>query len=202
MFGRQDKNKNFVTLSTVHKAKGLEWHTVYILQPFSVPIRKLAEGSEVPEWERIQEQNVAYVAVTRASRELLFLKHVKDLKDSPAKIVEVFGEEHADSTSDEQWWDEQQRRGTFNDSEDPSTNVFNLDVNQAVQLLQIRGEAEPTAAEINAAFKKKALIFHPDKVDQHLRVAYTEQFKKINAAKELLLARLAGEKRHRALGQT
>lgn len=172
----------------------MEWHSVYILQPFSLPLKNLAEGEDVPEWERIQEQNVAYVAVTRASRELLFLKHVKGLKDDPTKIVEVFGEETAGSSSEEKWWDEHQRKGTFEDAENqtPETAFPGLDLQKAAEILQIEGGA--TAAEIKRAFKKRVLIFHPDKVEEHLKIAYTEHFKKIVAAKDLLLAHLVNEK--------
>ena len=38
------------------------------------------------------------------------------------------------------------------------------------------------------------MIFHPDKVEEHLKIAYTEHFKKIVAAKDLLLAHLVNEK--------
>ena len=40
-----------------------------------------------------QEINVAYVAITRSSKELLFLKHIKQLSDNPLRIVELFGED-------------------------------------------------------------------------------------------------------------
>ena len=173
----------------------MEWHSVYILQPFSLPLQNLAEGKEVPEWERIQEQNVAYVAVTRAIKELLFLKHIpiQALREDPTKIVEVFGEEGG-SSSDEKWWDEHQRKGTFEDAENqtPETAFPGLDLQQASELLQI--EVAATAADIKAAFKKKALIYHPDKVEEHLKIAYGEHFKKILAAKDLLLAHLVSEK--------
>ena len=64
------------------------------------------EETSATNWEAAQEQNVAYVAVTRAKSELLFLKHIKKLLDAPERIVELFGEEAADA-EDERWWDEE-----------------------------------------------------------------------------------------------
>jgi hypothetical protein len=59
-----DKTRT-VTLSTVHKAKGLEWERVFILRADWRWARQ--------EWEFQQEKNIAYVACTRARRELRYL---------------------------------------------------------------------------------------------------------------------------------
>jgi len=55
-------------LSTIHKAKGLEADTVYILRPdlLPAPFAKTASAVE-------QEMNLKYVAVTRAMDKLIFL---------------------------------------------------------------------------------------------------------------------------------
>jgi hypothetical protein len=58
-----------LTLSTVHKAKGLEWPTVFILDWHLVP-SKWAEA----DWEMAQERNLQYVAVTRAKLDLRFIR--------------------------------------------------------------------------------------------------------------------------------
>ena len=65
-----------VCLSTVHKAKGLEADNVYILCRSSMP-SKLAEK----EWEKEQEDNLIYVAYTRAKKRLGFVseKEVKPM---------------------------------------------------------------------------------------------------------------------------
>jgi DNA helicase-2/ATP-dependent DNA helicase PcrA len=55
-----------VTLSTVHKAKGLESNTVYILGPELLPA-PWAKSSQ----EQEQERNIKYVATTRAMRTLI-----------------------------------------------------------------------------------------------------------------------------------
>lgn len=54
-----------VSLSTVHKAKGLEARKVGILRPDLMPHPK----AKAP-WEREQERNLCYVALTRAREEL------------------------------------------------------------------------------------------------------------------------------------
>ena len=62
-----------VLLSTVHKAKGLESDTVVLLRPDLLP----APWAKT-ETEKEQEKNIAYVAVTRAKRHLIFQESPKD----------------------------------------------------------------------------------------------------------------------------
>lgn len=61
-----------VTLSTGHKAKGLEWHTVIHLDPWRLPSkwakRAQARGNEAP---MQQELNLNYVIETRAKHRLV-----------------------------------------------------------------------------------------------------------------------------------
>jgi hypothetical protein len=58
-----------LTLSTVHKAKGLEFETVFILDfDKYMPSRWATQ-----EWAKVQEQNIIYVAVTRAKRTLVYI---------------------------------------------------------------------------------------------------------------------------------
>lgn len=57
-----------VTLSTIHKAKGLEWPSVYLLD----------FGLIFPRWADAQvSQNLAYVAVTRAQRTLTYISSAR-----------------------------------------------------------------------------------------------------------------------------
>jgi superfamily I DNA/RNA helicase len=58
-----------VVLSSVHKAKGLEWDKVWILKPELLPMQRKNQK----EWEIQQENNIAYVAYTRAKHELVFV---------------------------------------------------------------------------------------------------------------------------------
>ena len=55
----------------------------------------------------------------------------------------------------------------------------------AAELLQISNHATP--AEVNAAFKKLALTWHPDKVSPEHRATATVAFQRMLAAKDLLL---------------
>ena len=57
--------KNAVNLTTIHGAKGLEAFRVFHLRPELVP-----HSRAVQDWERTQERNLAFVALTRARSEL------------------------------------------------------------------------------------------------------------------------------------
>jgi superfamily I DNA/RNA helicase len=61
-------NENGFLLSTIHKCKGLEWPHVAILDPWLMP-SKFAEQ----EWEKQQEHNLSYVAITRAQQTLHYV---------------------------------------------------------------------------------------------------------------------------------
>jgi DNA helicase-2/ATP-dependent DNA helicase PcrA len=63
-----------VTFSTIHKAKGLEWDEVVILDAHKMP----AAWAKKP-WQKRQEIHVAYVAYTRP-RESLYLVHSEDFE--------------------------------------------------------------------------------------------------------------------------
>lgn len=58
-----------VTLSTVHRAKGLERQRVFILHPELMP-HPMARS----EWAKVQEENLMYVAYTRAMGSLFFVR--------------------------------------------------------------------------------------------------------------------------------
>lgn len=65
-----DRQASGIRLSSIHKAKGLEARRVYLLRP---------KGAGCPhpmaktEWQRGQEMNLLYVAVTRAIEELVYV---------------------------------------------------------------------------------------------------------------------------------
>ena len=65
-----DKTSPGIKLSSVHKAKGLESNRVFILLP---------KGAEMPHpmsksaWQKKQEMNIKYVAITRAIKELIWV---------------------------------------------------------------------------------------------------------------------------------
>lgn len=68
-----DTAKGLLTLSTVHKSKGLEWQDVFILdfdKYMPSPYAKQA-------WQRKQEENLIYVAITRAKLNLYYIESGK-----------------------------------------------------------------------------------------------------------------------------
>ena len=70
IFEKKD-DKDVITLCTIHKSKGLEADVVYILQENLIP-SKFARSPE----QLQQEENLRYVARTRAKHELYFLNPV------------------------------------------------------------------------------------------------------------------------------
>ena len=64
-----EPNATRLTLSTVHKAKGLEFETVFILDFHKYMPSRWAQQ----EWAKVQEQNIIYVAVTRAKSTLVYI---------------------------------------------------------------------------------------------------------------------------------
>lgn len=70
--GNRDKDDSILTLSTIHSAKGLEWHTVFLIY--------VAEG-HLPSYLSLEdtgaieeERRLFYVALTRAKENLFLLK--------------------------------------------------------------------------------------------------------------------------------
>lgn len=65
----KDARKPNVTLSTVHKAKGREWNTVYIYGYKDYMPSPMAKQ----EWQKEQEANLIYVAMTRSKNRLVLV---------------------------------------------------------------------------------------------------------------------------------
>ena len=63
-----DKKTNGISLSTIHKAKGLEANNVYIACRSLMPSKSATQP-----WEIEQERNLMYVAYTRAKNKLSFI---------------------------------------------------------------------------------------------------------------------------------
>lgn len=60
-------NVEGITLTTVHKSKGLEADRVFIIRPDLMPMKNAIKA-----WEKQQEENLIYVAITRAKKELIY----------------------------------------------------------------------------------------------------------------------------------
>lgn len=73
-----DKAKGLLTLSTVHKAKGMEWETVFILDKHLMP----SKWAKQP-WQQVQERNLQYVATTRAKLHLKYIRSNDWKKETP-----------------------------------------------------------------------------------------------------------------------
>lgn len=76
----EDGEANTVTLSTVHKAKGREWDRVFILG-FN---RYMPSHYARQPWQMEQENNLIYVAITRAQRELVYTEALEGEKKANA----------------------------------------------------------------------------------------------------------------------
>jgi DNA helicase II / ATP-dependent DNA helicase PcrA len=80
----EDKEEEYVTLSTIHSAKGLEWHTVFIIHLVEgfFPSSRSAESQESLE----EERRLMYVASTRA-KQRLFVTYPMNLFDRAAGVT-------------------------------------------------------------------------------------------------------------------
>lgn len=67
MFDDVGNNSKLIVLSSVHRSKGLEWDRVFILGRRELMPSKRARQ----DWALAQEQNLCYVAVTRARQHLI-----------------------------------------------------------------------------------------------------------------------------------
>lgn len=68
MFSDTADPRTRVVLSTIHKAKGMEYRTVFILDRGLLPSKYATQP-----WEREQERNLLYVAQTRAQETLVYI---------------------------------------------------------------------------------------------------------------------------------
>ncbi len=96
-----DKENEFVTLSTIHSAKGLEWHSVFIIHAVDgfFPSTQSFEKLETLE----EERRLMYVAATRAKQNLyvcypmsIFDRRTGYTFAKPSRFIENISEEIAD----------------------------------------------------------------------------------------------------------
>lgn len=69
-----------VVLSTIHKSKGLENDNIFILCPELIPSQ-----FAVQKWQLEQENNLLYVAITRAKKKLIYVNDYKTNVEKQAK---------------------------------------------------------------------------------------------------------------------
>ena len=84
----KDRSRKGVAISTMHKAKGLEWDTVFILgaDDGTIPSKKAVDQGNLEE-----ERRLFYVAVTRAKRELYLSYTDNDSTKKSRFVSEMFG---------------------------------------------------------------------------------------------------------------
>ena len=70
-----------ILLSTIHKAKGLENDKVFFLCPDLIPSKYATQ-----DWQLEQEQNLKYVAITRAKSTLIYVKEFQFIDDLKRKF--------------------------------------------------------------------------------------------------------------------
>lgn len=96
-----DKEREFVTLSTIHSAKGLEWHSVFIIHAIDgfFPSNQSFEKIETLE----EERRLMYVASTRAKQNLYvcYPMHIFDRRTGytfakPSRFIDGVSEAIAD----------------------------------------------------------------------------------------------------------
>ncbi len=68
------KDGEGIIFSTIHKSKGLEADTIFILRPDLLPHPLCKQ-----DWQKEQEDNLHYVAITRAKTKLIYVKESKDV---------------------------------------------------------------------------------------------------------------------------
>lgn len=67
LFGNGEDKRDILRLCTIHRSKGREWDRVFWIGPNVYQPSKWAKK----DWEILQEDNLCYVAVTRAKKELI-----------------------------------------------------------------------------------------------------------------------------------
>lgn len=84
----KDRSRKGIAISTMHKAKGLEWDTVFILgaDDGTIPSKKSVDQGNLEE-----ERRLFYVAVTRAKRELYLSYTDNDSTKKSRFVSEMFG---------------------------------------------------------------------------------------------------------------
>lgn len=71
------EKENCIKLLTIHRSKGLESRRVFYIERFNGK-RLLPSPFAIQEWERIQEQNLRFVMVTRAKKSLILINNIED----------------------------------------------------------------------------------------------------------------------------
>ena len=77
----------FVTLSTVHSAKGLEWNTLFVIWMTDGWFPSVRSTDEFEDLE--EERRLLYVATTRAKRHLYFISPLNSYRGNGSDSLPV-----------------------------------------------------------------------------------------------------------------
>ncbi|NOX66697.1 MAG: ATP-dependent helicase [Chlorobi bacterium] len=97
----EDKEEEYLTLTTIHSAKGLEWHSVFIMHAMEGFFPNSMAYDSIDSLE--EERRLMYVAVTRAKQNL-FLSYPMNVFDrmsgytlaKPSRFIEDVGDDLAE----------------------------------------------------------------------------------------------------------
>ena len=96
-----DKENDYLTLSTIHSAKGLEWHSVFIIHAIEGFFPSIQSYQNVDALE--EERRLMYVASTRAKQNLyisypmnIFDRHNGVTLSKPSRFIQDINEELAE----------------------------------------------------------------------------------------------------------
>ena len=107
--GEEDKEDEHLTLSTIHSAKGLEWHSVFVIHAMDgfFPSSQSFDSQESLE----EERRLMYVAVTRAKQNLhisyptnIFDRYSGYTLAKPSRFIAEVSDEIADEWIIEEEW--------------------------------------------------------------------------------------------------
>lgn len=86
LFSDDGASKTMLTLATIHKAKGLQWLRVFVLDADKYMPSKWAKQP----WQKIQESNLSYVACTRAMSDLYYISSENFVATTLPDRVELY----------------------------------------------------------------------------------------------------------------
>ena len=97
----ENNEDEFLTLSTIHSAKGLEWHTVFIIDALEGYFPSSQSYNKIESLE--EERRLMYVAVTRAKKNLfvcypvnIFDRRTGFTLSKPSRFIQSINEELAE----------------------------------------------------------------------------------------------------------
>ncbi|MBU0561446.1 MAG: ATP-dependent helicase, partial [Bacteroidetes bacterium] len=97
----EDKENEFLTLSTIHSAKGLEWHSVFVIHAVEGFFPSAQSYDSIDGLE--EERRLMYVSVTRAKKNLyvcypmnIFDRHTGFTLSKPSRFIAGIGEDLAE----------------------------------------------------------------------------------------------------------